>query len=76
MAFLKKKLKALNFNFAFGMFEIYVNSNLKKSCGIDNSTIAYCESQNLTFTEERFNNIDEISPMTSSLLNDDVIVTT
>lgn len=39
------------FNFAFGMFEIYVNSNLKKSCGIDNSTRAYCESQNLTFTE-------------------------
>ena len=42
------------FNFAFGMFELYVNSNLIKTCGIDEQTKEYCRSMNLTYTEEGF----------------------
>ena len=69
-------MKPTKFNFAFGMFEIYVNSNLKKTCGIDNSTRAYCESQNLTFTEESFSvTISRISRVTSSGHLHDVIRT-
>ena len=70
---LENLLKSTKFNFAFGMFEIYVNSNLKKTCGIDNSTRAYCESQNLTFTEESFS--VTISRVTSSRHHHDVITT-
>lgn len=74
--FLEIFLKSTKFNFAFGMFEIYVNSNLKKTCGIDNSTRAICESQNLTYTEECFSvTISGISRMTSSRHHHDVIIT-
>ena len=73
---LENLLKSTKFNFAFGMFEIYVNSNLKKTCGIDNSTRAYCESQNLTFTEESFSvAISGIRRVTSSGHHNDVIIT-
>ena len=39
------------FNFAYGLFEIYYNSNVKSKCTTDNETISFCQMSNITYQE-------------------------